>query len=139
VRQLTPRFNVLLAGLVQTFLVVMPAYAQYTGPTTTPAPAVNVPMASSTVASVKDALTAPDDTYVVLEGFILNRLRHEHYTFSDATGKIEIELDDKYLPAGQAIDNKTRVRIAGEVDRHLYRPNDIDVKHIEIVQRGVVQ
>jgi uncharacterized protein (TIGR00156 family) len=138
-RRLSTRFTLFLASCAQAFLAFIPVQAQYVGSETTPSPRVNVPLAASSISSVKEALTAPDDTHVVLEGFIVNKLRHKHYTFSDATGKIEIKLDDKYLPAGQTIDSKTRVRITGEIDRHFQRPNDIEVKHIEMVQQGAVQ
>ncbi|AJC22524.1 YgiW/YdeI family stress tolerance OB fold protein [Pandoraea pulmonicola] len=114
------------------------AHAQYTGPSAQPAAgagAIAVPTATPHATTVEQALAAPDDATAVIEGFIVNKLKHEHYTFRDAAGKtIEIDLDDKYLPPGQVINDKTRVRITGEVDRHRFRPNDIDVKRIEILR-----
>jgi uncharacterized protein (TIGR00156 family) len=118
-------------------LSATPAIAQYTGPSGGVATtgSVNVPSVTSHVSTVERALVAPDDAVAVIEGYIVNRLKHEHYTFRDDSGKtIEIDLDDKYLPPGRQIDDKTRVRITGEVDRHRFRPNDIDVKRIEILQ-----
>lgn len=114
------------------------AQAQYTGPSAQPAAAggtIAVPAAMPHAVTVEQALAAPDDATAVIEGFIINKLRHEHYTFRDDAGKtIEIDLDDKYLPPGQVINDRTRVRITGEVDRHRFRPNDIEVKRIEIVR-----
>lgn len=109
--------------------------AQYTGPQAAgPAgAAVNVPSAHPVISSVADALKAAKDAQVSLDGRIVNRIKHEHYTFEDATGRIEIELDDKLLPPGVQINEKTRVRITGEVDRHRMRANDIDVKHFEVL------
>lgn len=118
-------------------LSAAPAIAQYTGPAASVATtgSVVVPSVTSNVSTVEHALVAHDDAVAVIEGYIVNRLKHEHYTFRDDTGKtIEIELDDKYLPPGQQITDKTRVRITGEVDRHRFRPSDIDVKRIEILQ-----
>lgn len=118
-------------------LSAAPAIAQYTGPAASAATtgSVVVPSVTSNVSTVEHALVAPDDAVAVIEGYIVNRLKHEHYTFGDDTGKtIEIELDDKYLPPGRQITDKTRVRITGEVDRHRFRPSDIDVKRIEILQ-----
>lgn len=133
------RFASLLISAAAGFgtLSATPAIAQYMGPSAGAATtgSVVVPSAMPHVATVGQALAAPDDAMTVIEGYIVNRLKHEHYTFRDDTGRtIEIELDDKYLPPGRQINDKTRVRISGEVDRHLYRPNDIDVKHIEILQ-----
>ena len=133
------RFVPLLCAATALFgvLSAAPAIAQYTGQTTGAATTggVVVPSFAPQISTVAQALTAHDDAPAVIEGYIVNRLKHEHYTFRDDTGRtIEIELDDKYLPPGRQINDKTRVRISGEVDRHLYRPNDIDVKHIEILQ-----
>ncbi|VVE11335.1 YgiW/YdeI family stress tolerance OB fold protein [Pandoraea terrigena] len=114
-----------------------PAIAQYVGPSagTAMTGSVVVPSAMPHIATIGQALNAPDDAMAVIEGYIVNRLRHEHYTFRDDTGRtIVIELDDKYLPPGHQINDKTRVRITGEVDRHHLRANDIDVKRIEILQ-----
>ncbi|AVF41105.1 YgiW/YdeI family stress tolerance OB fold protein [Pandoraea apista] len=131
-------FKPLLCAAAASFgiLSVAPAIAQYTGPTASPATtgSVMVPSVASHVTTVEQALVAPDDAVAVIEGFIVNRLKHEHYTFRDDAGRtIEIELDDKYLPPGRQITDTTRVRITGEVDRHRFRPNDIDVKRIEIL------
>ena len=104
---------------------------------------VNAPVAGSDVAAptvmpravtVEQALATPKDLEAVIEGYIVNRLKHEHYTFRDAAGKtIEIELGDKHLPPGREINDKTRVRIFGEVDFHRVKSNDIDVKRVEIL------
>lgn len=105
---------------------------------------INVPQAGGTVAvpaaamsravTVEQALKAAKDMEVIIEGRIVNKLKHEHYTLQDATGTIEIELDDKYLPPGRQITEKTKVRIIGEIDTHRMKPNDIDVKRIEILE-----
>ncbi|WP_058378355.1 YgiW/YdeI family stress tolerance OB fold protein [Pandoraea norimbergensis] len=130
------RFAMLLASAAALgALSATPAIAQYTGPGAPPAAAVAVPSVMPSVVSVQQALSAPDDSQAVIEGFIVNRIKHEHYTFRDDAGHtIEIELDDKYLPPGVKIDDKTRVRITGEVDRHRHRPSDIDVKRLEIIR-----
>lgn len=84
------------------------------------------------VTTVAEALNAADDTPVVLEGYVTQRVKHEKYEFSDATGKILVEIDDKDWPAGQAISETTKVRIFGEVDRHRFRPTDVDVDRIQL-------
>lgn len=87
----------------------------------------------SAVTTVAEALKADDDAPVVLEGYVTQRVAHEKYEFSDASGKILIEIDDKDWPAGQVISDTTKVRIFGEVDRHRFRPTDIDVDRIQPV------
>ena len=120
------------------FALTVPAQAQINVPPAAGATAggvVAVPSVMPRATSVEQALKAPKHTDVLIEGRIVNKLKHEHYTFQDASGKsIQIELDDKYLPTGVKIDEKTLVRISGVVDTHRMKPNDIDVKHIEIVK-----
>ncbi|UVA77498.1 NirD/YgiW/YdeI family stress tolerance protein [Pandoraea commovens] len=123
----------LIAGGV---MLSAPAHAQINVPQagTTAGGSVAVPSAMPRAVTVEQALKAPKDMEAVIEGHIVNRIKHEHYTFQDASGSIEIELDDKYLPTGQQITPQTLVRIFGEVDTHRMKPNDIDVKRIEIVK-----
>lgn len=130
------RFALLLAAAATVAaLSATPASAQYTGPGAPAAGSTIGPAVMPGVTNVQQALSAPDDSQAIIEGFIVNRIKHEHYTFRDDAGHtIEIELDDKYWPQGVKIDDKTRVRITGEVDRHRHRPSDIDVKRLEIVR-----
>lgn len=96
--------------------------ASYTGPSDSPQ-----------VSDVAGAMTAVDDTPVVLQGQIVKRLRHEQYLFKDATGTIEVEIDDDEWPQGQEVSETATVRITGEVDVHHER-RDIDVERIELVK-----
>lgn len=83
--------------------------------------------------TVEQALRANDETAVTLTGTIVRQIKHEHFEFKDTTGSISIEVDDdlinpKLLKAG------TKVKIVGEIDTHRYKPTDIEVVKIEIVQ-----
>ncbi len=102
-------------------LLAGPVSAGFTGPGAQAKPV--------TVAAVKDL---PDDTDVVLEGNVIRQLRREHYLFRDATGEIEVEIDDK---ESQGIDftPATRLRLTGEVDRERDSVS-VDVEHLEIVK-----
>ncbi|AKC71013.1 YgiW/YdeI family stress tolerance OB fold protein [Pandoraea oxalativorans] len=113
-----------------------PTHAQINVPQagTTAGGTVAVPTVMPRAVTVEQALKAPKDMEAVIEGHIVNRIKHEHYTSQDPSGTIEIELDDKYLPKGQQITPETLVRITGEVDTHRMKPNDIDVKRIDIVK-----
>lgn len=84
-------------------------------------------------ATVAQARSAADGTYAVLEGRITKRLsHHEHYEFTDTTGSITVDIDDEDWPE-QIVDENTKVRIYGEVDKD-FSGTDIDVDYIVIVQ-----
>jgi len=85
------------------------------------------------VTTVAKAATLPDDARVVLEGSIVRQLRHEHYMFKDATGEIEVEIDDEDL-RGIKVTPDSRLRIVGEVDRDHERPATIDADRIELLK-----
>ncbi|MBD9633049.1 NirD/YgiW/YdeI family stress tolerance protein [Pseudomonas sp. LABIM340] len=114
------------AGLFSTITLA----AGYTGPGSDAKPAA----AAAQVTTVKQAQSAHDDTPVVLEGVITKRIGGEHYEFKDATGSIEVEIDNDDWPAGAAVSENTKVRLTGEVDHHKLKATDIDVDRVEILQ-----
>ena len=84
--------------------------------------------------TVRELLTSGrDDQLVVLEGYIVDQVRHEDYRFRDDTGDIIVEIDDEVF-AGQQVDPKTRVRIEGEYEKDLVEPNTVDVHRLTIVR-----
>lgn len=84
--------------------------------------------------TVRELLTSGrDDQFVVLEGYIVDQVRHEDYRFRDDTGDIIVEIDDEVF-AGQQVDPKTRVRIEGEYEKDLVEPNTVDVHRLTIVR-----
>ena len=108
---------VLLASLLSTT-----AFASgYTGPGTAPK-----------VSTVAEAQAATDDTDVVLEGVIIERLGNERYKFQDGTGIIVVEIDEEDWPT-QEISETTQVRLIGEVDKDA-NGVEIDVDTIELIQ-----
>ncbi|MFV0455666.1 MAG: YgiW/YdeI family stress tolerance OB fold protein [Pseudomonas sp.] len=94
--------------------------SSYTGPSVQP---------ENTVTA---ALEADDDTPVVLQGHITQRLGNEMYEFKDASGQITVEIDDEDLPT-TSFDDKTQVRLIGEVDKNMIK-REVDVDRVEIVQ-----
>lgn len=114
------------AGLFSTITLA----AGYTGPGSDAKPAA----AAAQVTTVKQAQSAHDDTPVVLEGVITKRIGGEHYEFKDATGSIEVEIDNDDWPAGAAVSENTKVRLTGEVDHHKLKATDIDVDRVEVLQ-----
>ncbi len=65
--------------------------------------------------TVKAALSAKDDTYVELVGYIIKSLGKEDYLFKDDTGEIQIEIDDDEW-MGQDVMPNDKITIRGEVD-----------------------
>lgn len=98
------------------------AQSGYTGPGTTPQ-----------VTTVSAAEAAADDTPVVLTGQIVKRIKGDKYEFKDATGTIQVEIDDEDWPVGQSVSESAKVRLTGEVEREL-TGREIDVDRVELLQ-----
>ena len=118
----------LLSVLVSLVLLPLsgPASGQYVGPGSGPA--------GNTVAAVTGL---PDDTPIVLEGYIVKQLYRKRYVFRDATGEIHVEIDDKAW-MGHRVGPETRVRITGKTERNwwVFGSNEIEVKWIEVLAAG---
>lgn len=80
------------------------------------------------ITTVEEAKTLPDDTPVVLRGYIVQHVRSDHYTFQDDTGSITVEIDDDEWN-GVIVGPADRVEIHGEVDRDLMSL-EIEVEYI---------
>ncbi len=70
-----------------------------------------------------------DDQEVILEGYIVNRIGKDDYTFKDDTGTIAIELDDD-IRLGN-INENTKVRLYGEYDGGF--DNRVEVDRVEVM------
>lgn len=102
--------------------------AQYTGP--------GSEIKLYTIEEVKDDAMKLDrkDIMVRLKGFIVEKISEENYFFQDKTGKIEIEIDEKYLP-DFPFNDKTEVLITAEVDYDLLDGTELEVERI--IERAV--
>jgi uncharacterized protein (TIGR00156 family) len=80
------------------------------------------------VTTIAKAKEMSDDSWVTLQGHIEQRVRDDHYTFRDASGTIEVEIDHKYWN-GQTITPQDKVEIQGEVDKD-WNDIKIDVKRL---------
>lgn len=93
------------------------------------------PGAGAAASTVADARAQRDDHPVVLRGTLTAKIGDERYQFRDASGQIEVEIDDEDLPP-QAIGADTVVELRGKVDTHRFKPTDIDVDHVTVVPAG---
>ncbi|ASJ73609.1 YgiW/YdeI family stress tolerance OB fold protein [Granulosicoccus antarcticus] len=99
------------------------ALAQYLGPTE-----------QAVYASVADVLAEPvDDAHVSLQGLVVLHEGGDFYRFADASGEIRIELEVEDMPAF-SFDDKTPVRITGEIDNELMRKPFIEVERVELTE-----
>ena len=113
----------MLLPLIFTLVLFIPAQAQYTGP--------GSEIKFHTIKEVKDDAIKLDrkDTYVRVKGFIIERVNDEDYVFQDSTGKIRVEIEDKYFP-GFHIDENTEVIITAEVDYDLLDGTELEVEKV---------
>ena len=82
-------------------------------------------VATSSVAQVKQMT---DDTYVVLQGRIVQHLGQKKYLFKDKTGEITVKISPKKW-RGVTATPKDLVEIQGEVDKD-WNSLEIDVDYI---------
>ena len=88
---------------------------------------------AESVTTVAAANKAADDTPVVLQGYVIKKINNDDkYEFKDSTGTITVEIDDEDLPP-VAFDDKTLVKLTGEVDKGLLQ-REVDVDRLEITQ-----
>jgi uncharacterized protein (TIGR00156 family) len=100
-------------------LIGLTVYAQgYTGPGLDPI-------------TVAEAKNLRDDSPVILTGKIERFLGDEKYLFSDSTGTITIEIDNR-LWNGISVNQNDTVEISGEVDKD-FRGVEIEVNSIKRV------
>ncbi len=85
--------------------------------------------AASHQVKVADIKNLKDETAVTLTGTLMKHLNQEHYEFNDGTGLILLEIDDD-LWKSAGIQAGDKVTAIGEVDKHRYKPTDIEVVKI---------
>lgn len=91
------------------------------------------PISAPSFTTVAQAKAAPDDSIVLIQGYIVEQIKRDNYLFRDSTGNIRVKIDrDKW--AGQVVTPETLVEIWGEVDQDR-DSTKIDVKSIRIVQK----
>ncbi len=106
----------LLIGISTTLLISTSAYASGFKDGSLSGRGGFVGPNSGTITTVVQALSAGDDTPVLLTGYIKSSLGDELYLFFDPTGTITVEIDDDEW-RGQTVTSKTKVRLSGEIDR----------------------
>ncbi|MDR7048440.1 uncharacterized protein (TIGR00156 family) [Duganella sp. 3397] len=107
----------------------------YTGPTTKPAATGYTGPSSVAMSTAKDLLAnGKDDQYAKLKGKLTSHKGGEDYEFTDASGKITVEIDAKHFPQGVNIDQNTLVELTGEFDKETFGESTFDVKQVKVAQ-----
>ncbi|MDX6040687.1 YgiW/YdeI family stress tolerance OB fold protein [Scandinavium lactucae] len=88
---------------------------------------------NGSVTTVEKAKSMRDDAWVTLRGTITERLSDDVYTFKDATGTVNVDIDHKRWN-GVTITPQDVVEIQGEVDKD-WNSVEIDVKQINKVSK----
>ncbi|MBF7142105.1 MULTISPECIES: NirD/YgiW/YdeI family stress tolerance protein [Pseudomonas] len=117
-------------------LLGMAGYSQAAGYTGPGGQAANTgATAAAAVDTAKAATAAPDDTPAVLEGHIVKKLaiqgRDNRYEFKDATGTIQLDIDNDKWPSD--VTDQQRVRVIGEVDMDNGK-QEVDVDVIQVLK-----
>ena len=80
------------------------------------------------VAQLKDLA---DDSWATLEGNLVKHLGGENYMFRDASGEVEVEVDQDVW-RGTEVGPDDLICIRGEVD-HSWNKTEVEVEHLEKV------
>ncbi|AGO56340.1 Protein YgiW [Serratia plymuthica] len=122
-----------LAALIA--LCSAPVLAQQGGfldpsaPQTQTAPQGGFSGPSAALTTVDKVKSMSDDTWVMLQGNIEQRVGDDTYTFRDASGTLTVEIDKKRWN-GQTITPKDKVQLEGKVDKD-WSSVEVDVKNIK--------
>lgn len=82
--------------------------------------------------SVKQALSARDDSYVTVEGSIISQIDNDEYLFGDASGQIRVEID-QHIWRGQHVTPQHKLRLYGEIDKE-WNKTELKVRELTIIQ-----
>ena len=82
------------------------------------------------VTTVEEAQDGRRGQNVTLEGFVIEHLRANYYTFRDATGEIRVKID-RHLWRNRRVTTKTPLRLIGRMDREV-REHYVNVSRVEI-------
>ena len=80
--------------------------------------------------SVKQALSAADNSMITLVGNITQQIDDDEFWFTDGTGQIKIEIK-KRVWNGLNVDSKDKVKIYGKLDNEVFEKVELDVLRIE--------
>lgn len=91
------------------------------------------PQNADVIVSVAQVKKMRDDTPVIVQGNIIQRMGDEKYLFRDGTDSVIVEIDDEDW-GGVDVRATDTVKLYGEVDAGLFK-TEIDVDRIEKIEK----
>ena len=91
------------------------------------------PQNADAIVTVAQAKKMRDDTPVIVQGNIVQRMGDEKYLFRDGTDSVIVEIDDEDW-GGVEVRTSDTVKLYGEVDAGLFK-TEIDVDRIEKIEK----
>lgn len=91
------------------------------------------PQNADVIVSVAQVKKMRDDTPVIVQGNIIQRMGDEKYLFRDGTDSVIVEIDDEDW-GGVDVRATDTVKLYGEVDAGLFK-TEIDVDRIERIEK----
>ncbi|MEF9928444.1 MAG: NirD/YgiW/YdeI family stress tolerance protein [Massilia sp.] len=111
-----------------------PAATATAAPAAKAAPSRYAGPSGAPLMTAKDLLAnGKNDQYVRLKGKLTSHKGDENYEFTDASGKIMVEIDADRFPAGVTVDHNTLVELTGEFDKEMFGDSTVDVEQIKVV------
>lgn len=83
-----------------------------------------------TVVSVREVRDMPDDSPVIIRGYMLRQNGENSYVFQDDTGTINLEIEEEDW-GGQTFSPNDFVEVWGEVDKNGMSVTEVDVSAIK--------
>ena len=74
-----------------------------------------------------------DDQYVRLKGKLTSHKGDEDYEFTDASGKMVVEIDVDRFPQGVTVDHNVTVELIGEFEKEMFGEPSLDVEQLKVV------
>ncbi|GAA5108468.1 OB fold stress tolerance protein YgiW [Orbus sasakiae] len=84
------------------------------------------------ITSAAQAKQMHKDSWVTLQGNIVQHLGDKMYLFRDSSGDINVKIKGK-LWQGRTVTPNDTVQITGEVDTHRYKSTDVEVKSLQVI------
>ena len=82
------------------------------------------------VISVKQAMSAADNSMITLEGNITQQIDDDEFWFTDGTGQIKVEIE-RHVWNGLNVGPNDKVRIFGKLDNEMFEKAELEVLRIE--------
>ena len=86
--------------------------------------------AAAQTMSVKQALSAADNSVVTLVGNITQQIDNDEYIFTDGTARIKVEIKNRVWN-GLNVSENDKIRITGKLDNEAFEKAEVEVFSVE--------